>query len=194
MQMLCAVHGQTWNASQIGQSLGLSYHTVNSYLDFLEGAFLVRRLAPYSGNVGARLTKAPKVYWRDSGLLHAMLGVRSEDSLLSQPWVGASWEGFAIEQILGVFEQRGVRPGAFHLRTSDQREIDLVLDLGSKVWAVEVKLTSSPSPADLDRLDRHADLVKADRRILVSRTRSRVSNGRVTSCDLPSLVREISSM
>ena len=194
MQMLCAVHGQTWNASQIGQSLGLSYHTVNSYLDFLEGAFLVRRLPPYSGNVGARLSKAPKVYWRDSGLLHAMLGASTEESLLSQPWVGASWEGFAIEQVLGAFGQRGESPGAFHLRTSDQREIDLILDLGSNLWAVEVKLTSSPSPADLERLNRHADLVKADRRILVSRTRSPISNGRVTSCDLPGLVREISSL
>jgi len=69
-----------------------------------------------------------------------------------------------------------------------------VLDLGSRLWAVEVKLTSSPSPADLERLNRHADLVKADRRILVSRTRSPVSNGRVTSCDLPGLVREITDM
>ena len=194
MQMLAAVHGQTWNASQIGQSLGLSYHTVNTYLDFLEGAFLIRRLLPYSGNVGARLTKSPKVYWRDSGLLHSMLGATTETSLLSKPWVGVSWEGFAIEQILGLFEQRGLKPGAFHFRTSDQREIDLILDLGSRLWAIEVKLTSSPSPADLEKLNRHADLVKADRRFLVSRTRSTASNGRVTSCDLQNLAKEIAAL
>ena len=74
MRMLAALNAQTWNASQVGQSLGLSYHTVNSYLDFLEGAFLIRRLAPYASNFGARLTKSPKLYWRDSGLLHALLG------------------------------------------------------------------------------------------------------------------------
>lgn len=194
MQMLAAVHGQTWNASQIGQSLGLSYHTVNGYLAFLEGTFLIRRLPPYSANVGARLTKAPKVYWRDSGLLHALLRTDAEESLLAQPWVGASWEGFVIEQILGLFEQRGDKPGGFHFRTSDQREIDLVLDLGSRLWAVEIKLTSSPSPADFEKLNRHADLVKADRRFLISRTRSTVSNGRVTSCDLPTLAREIAAI
>ena len=191
MRMLAAVHGQAWNAVQLGQSLGLSYHTINGYLNFLEGAFLIRRLQPYSGNVGARLIKAPKVYWRDSGLLHALLGANTEESLLAQPWVGASWEGFVIEQILGLFEQRGDKPGAFHFRTSDQREIDLVLDFGSKLWAVEIKLTALPSPADFEKLNRHADLVKADRRFLISRTRSRVSNGRVTSCDLQSFAREI---
>ena len=191
MRMLAAVHGQAWNAVQLGQSLGLSYHTINGYLDFLEGAFLIRRLQPYSGNVGARLIKAPKVYWRDSGLLHALLGANTEESLLAQPWVGASWEGFVIEQILGLFEQRGDKPGAFHFRTSDQREIDLVLDFGSKLWAVEIKLTALPSPADFEKLNRHADLVKADRRFLISRMRSRVSNGRVTSCDLQSFARGI---
>ena len=148
-------------------------------------------MQPYSGNVGARLIKSPKVYWRDSGLLHALLGANTEESLLAQPWVGASWEGFVIEQILGLFEQRGDKPGAFHFRTSDQREIDLVLDFGSKLWAVEIKLTALPSPADFEKLNRHADLVKADRRFLISRTRSRVSNGRVTSCDLQGFAREI---
>ena len=194
MQMLAAVHGQAWNASQIGQSFGLSYHTINSYLDFLEGAFLIRRLPPFSGNVGSRLTKAPKVYWRDSGLLHALLGADSQEALLTRPWVGASWEGFAIEQILGLFEQRGLKPGAFHLRTSDQREIDLVLDFGSRLWAVEIKLTSSPSTADIEKLNRHADLVKADRRFLISRVRSKTSNRRVTSCDLPAFAEEIADI
>ena len=91
LQMLAAVHGQEWNASQVGKSLALSYHTVNSYLDYLEGAFLVRRLPAYRANIRKRLVKRPKVYWRDTGLLHALLNVSDQAALLSQPWVGASW-------------------------------------------------------------------------------------------------------
>lgn len=185
MRMLAALHGQVWNASQVGQSLGLSYHTVNSYLDFLAGAFLIRRLSPYAANFGSRLTKSPKVYWRDSGLLHSLLGGADDDSFLSQPWLGASWEGFVIEQVLGLFEQRGLAVGAYYLRTSDQREIDLVLELGSRLWAIEIKLTSSPGPSDMEKLNRHADLIKADKRILVSRTRQNTTNGRQISCSLP---------
>ena len=99
LHMISAVHGQVWNASALGQSLGLSYHTVNGYLDYLEGALLVRRLAPWSGNVRKRLVRSPKVYFRDSGLLHSLLGVSSRVDLLRHPAAGASWEGFAIEQL-----------------------------------------------------------------------------------------------
>ena len=81
LQMLAAWHGQTWNASRLGQSLGVSYHTINSYADYLEGAFLIRRLAPYHANIGKRLVKSPKVYWRDTGLLHALPGVTEPKSL-----------------------------------------------------------------------------------------------------------------
>ncbi len=102
LRMLAALHGQVWNASQVGQSLGLSYHTVNAYLDFLVGAFLIRRLPPYSGNIRKRLVKSPRVYWRDTGLLHALLNTPDDATLLGQPWVGASWEGFVIEQALGA--------------------------------------------------------------------------------------------
>ena len=194
MQMLAALNAQVWNASQVGQSLGLSYHTVNSYLDFLQGAYLIRRLPPYAANFGARLTKSPKVYWRDSGLLHSLLGASDDDSFLSQPWLGASWEAFVIEQILGLFEQRGLQAGAHYLRTSDQREIDLVLDLGSRLWAIEIKLTSAPGPGDMEKLNRHADLIKADRRILISRTRQNTSNGRQISCSLPWFARAVSEL
>ena len=90
LRMLAALHGQVWNASQVGQSLGLSYHTVNSYLDYLAGAFLIRRLPPYQSNIRKRLVKSPRIYWRDSGLLHALLNAPDERALLSQPWVGAS--------------------------------------------------------------------------------------------------------
>jgi hypothetical protein len=164
VRMLAAVHGQTWNASQLGKSLGLSYHTVDRYLDYLEGAFLVRRLPAYHGDLKKRLVKSPKVYWRDSGILHSLLNVNDRDSLLAQPWVGASWEGFVIEQILGHLAALGYHHGAYHLRTGDGHQIDLVLEVEGEVWAIETQLTASPSPADMGRLDRLADSIGATRR------------------------------
>src|SRR5262249_17407220 len=152
LRMLAAVHGQAWNASQLGQSLGLSYHTVNGRLDFLAGAFLVRRLQPFHANVSKRLTKSPKVYIRDTGLLHALLNVGTRDDLPAPRAVGASWGGFVIEQPLGA-GALGRRPfEPYFFRTSDGYEIDLVLDFGgAERWAVEIKLTSSPTPADWER-------------------------------------------
>ncbi len=184
LRMLAAVHAQPWNASQVGQSLGLSYHTVNSHLDYLVGAFLIRRLPPYHANLGKRLVKSPKVYWRDTGLLHAMLNVLNEDDLLGRPWAGLSWEGFVIEQVLGALQQAGRHCEAFFLRTSDQHEIDLVLDLGRHLWAIEVKLTAAPASEDLARLNKTADFIKADKRILVSQTTENVAHADQVSCNL----------
>ena len=90
LKMLAAVHGSAWNASQLGQSLGLDYKTVNSYVDYLAGAFLIRRLPSYQANIRKRLIKSPKVYWRDSGLMHALMNVADERTLMVQPWVGRS--------------------------------------------------------------------------------------------------------
>jgi predicted AAA+ superfamily ATPase len=194
LRMLAAGHGQVWNASQIGQSLGLSYHTVNHYLDYLVGAFLIRRLQPYQPNIRKRLVKSPKVYWRDSGLLHALHQVFDQRALLAQPWVGASWEGFVIEQVLGELTSRGRTFGAYHFRTSDQYELDLVLDFGRERWAVEVKLTSSPSPADLARLDRTADLIGAARRFLVSQTERSSGDERRGSCNLSGLLERLAGL
>lgn len=188
LRMLAAVHGQSWNASQIGKSLGLSYHTVNSYLDYLEGAFLIRRLPAYHANLKKRVVKSPKVYWRDSGLLHSVLHVSARSALLSQPWVGASWEGFVIDQVLGHLAAWGVPHDAYHLRTSDRYEIDLVLEMLGEVWAIEVKLTTSPSPADVNRLDHVADLIGATRRVLVSKTARPAGDGRRASTNLTSFL------
>lgn len=193
LRMLAAVHGQTWNASQVGQSMGLTYQTVNSYLDYLVGAFLIRRLSPYQANVRKRLVKSPKVYWRDSGLLHALLNVPDDDALLAQPWVGASWEGFVIEQIIGALAAAGRRFDAYYFRTSDQYELDLVLDLGKERWAVEIKLTTSPTTADMDRLNKTADLIAATRRFLVSQTSKTTGNGVRISCNLPWLIDHLRS-
>lgn len=182
--MLAAVHGQVWNASQIGQSLGLNYQTVNSYLDFLIGAFLVRRLPPWHGNARKRLVKSPKLYWRDSGLLHALLRAGDRHALLAQPWVGASWEGFVIEQILGALQAAGQPIEAFFFRTSDGHELDLVLERPAGRWAIEIKLTADPSPADIARLDKTADMIDAARRFLVSQTPRVIEGQRTVSCNL----------
>ncbi|HEU4580978.1 MAG TPA: ATP-binding protein [Polyangiaceae bacterium] len=192
-RMLAAVHGQLWNASRMGQSLGLNYQTVNSYLDYLVGAFLVRRLPPFHGKLKKRLVKAPKVYWRDSGLLHALMNVPDREALLLQPWVGASWEGFVIEQLLNTLSASGQHCEAFHLRTSDQYEIDLIVDLPRERWAIEVKLTTQPSSDDVMRLDKAADLVSADRRLLVSQVATSVQGERTASCNLPWLLEQASA-
>lgn len=184
LRMLAALHGGMWNASQLGASLGLSYQTVNSYADYLEGAFLIRRLPPFQANLRKRLVKSPKVYWRDSGLLHALLNVANERELLAQPWVGASWEGFVIEQVLGALQQADQSFEAYFFRTSDQHELDLVLDFGKSRWAVEIKLSSSPSSRDMSRLNQAADMIAADRRFLISETRQIVDDGSRVSCNL----------
>jgi len=191
LRMLAALQGQVWNASDVGRSLGLSYHTVNSYLDYLAGAFLIRRLPAYQINIRKRLVKSPKIYWRDSGLLHAIMNVPDQDALLAQPWVGSSWEGFVIEQALGELAARGHTFSAYHFRTSDRREIDLVLDFGAEQWAVEIKLSSAPTLQDMARLDGTADMIDATRRFLVSQTARSSGNERRISCNLETFLKHL---
>ena len=188
LHMLATVNGQPWNASALGQSLGLSYHTVNGYLDYLEGAYLVRRLAPWSGNLRKRLVKSPRVYLRDSGLLHALLRVGSSMELLRHPAAGASWEGFVIEQILGSLAASAVDTDAHFLRTSDGHEIDILLMLGGSRVAIEVKLSASVAPQDLSRLEQAADLVSADHRYVVCQTASPAASGTRGVLDLATAI------
>lgn len=188
MAMLAALHGQAWNASTVGQSMGLSYHTVNSYLDYLAGAFLIRRLQPYFANIGKRLVKSPKVYWRDSGLLHAQLGVTDRANLLNHPGVGASWEGFVIEQVLGALASQGRDFTPYYFRTSDRHELDLVLEVPGGLWAFEIKLTTSPSPSDMERLSKVADMIGAKRRFLVSQSGVVAGNDKTLACNLAHLL------
>jgi predicted AAA+ superfamily ATPase len=190
-RMVAAVHCQPWNASQVGGSLGLSYHTVNSYLDYLEGAFLIRRLPAHQANLRKRLVKRPKLSWRDTGLLHALLGAGDERALLGQPWVGASWEGYVIEQVIGQLTTTGARAEPSWFRTSDGYELDLVLDFGGELWAIEVKLTTSPGVGDLRRLDKTADFIGATRRFLVSQVADPTGDGRRVSTNLDGFLDEL---
>lgn len=176
-RMITAEQGAILNLSKLGQSLGLSYHTVESYLDYLEGTFLIRRLPPFEANLRKRLVKAPRIYWRDSGLLHASLRFPAEEDLFAQPWVGASWEGFVIEQILSVRQARGEFFDAYYFRTHDGFEADLVLDFGRRREVIEIKLTSGPSPEDLARLGKVTELIKGTRQVLLCRVAKSVTTG-----------------
>jgi len=183
--MLAASHGNIWNASQIGKSLGLSYHTVNSYLAYLEQTYLVRRLLPYHTNIKKRFVKSPKVYWRDSGLLHSLLHVHTADALLTQPWVGVSWESWIIEQILIFLNISGSSyEGPYYLRTNDGYEIDLILSLSGMTYAIEIKLSSSPGKGDRDRIEKTADMIGADRRVLISKIPGHVESKAFVSTNL----------
>ena len=192
-RMIASSHGSTWNASMIGKSMGVSYHTVNTYLDYLEQAFLIRRLAPYAANIRKRLVKSPKIYWRDSGLLHALLNVSRKEDLLAQPWVGASWEGWVIEQILTALNNRGVEFEAFFLRTSDGNELDLILMIRGTIWAVEVKLASTIDRRDVDRLNKTADMIGAHKRVMVSRTKQTLKGPNMIVADLRGALEALAS-
>lgn len=194
LRMLAALNGQQWNASELGRSMGINYQTASAYADYVEGAFLIRRLPPLHANIAKRLVKAPKLMFRDSGLLHALLGIGSEDALLSHPAVGASWESHVAEQCLGLLAALGVPHEAFHFRTSDGHELDLVLEVDRKRWAIEVKLTSDPSPHDMARLDKCAAMIGATRAFLVSRTRRDAGGGARVSCGLDRLLREVATL
>ena len=136
--MLAHTQGGLLNASQLARNLSLTSPTVASYIDLLSDLLLVRRLRPYHVNVGKRLTKSPKVYIRDSGLTHALLGLKSLDDLFGHPVVGASWEGFVIENLLNAAP---IDAKPYFYRTAAGAEIDLVLDLGGRkgLWAIEIK-------------------------------------------------------
>ena len=138
--MLAHYHGQTWNASELGRSMGLSDKTVRSYLDILSGTFMVRQLQPWFENLGKRQVKSPKVYLRDSGLLHSLLDIPDRHALLGHPKIGASWEGYVIEQLL-----QAVRPAqAYFWATHSGAEVDLVFLHQGKKYGVEVKFNEAP--------------------------------------------------
>jgi len=141
--MLGHYHGQQANLSNIAKSLDVSHTTIKTYLDILQDFFMVRQVQPWSGNTKKRLVKTPKIYLRDSGLLHNLMNIHTFDHLLGHPVVGASWEGFVVENILNSLSSSWT---ASYYRSSNQAEIDLVLEkTNQEVWAIEVKRSIAPS-------------------------------------------------
>lgn len=138
---MCAhYHGQLLNQSRLGQALGVSHTTIRSYLELLTGTFMLRLLPPLLPNLRKRLVKSPRLYVRDSGILHALLDIESHDDLLGHPVCGASWEGMVIENILTEFHDWR---GSF-FRTATGAEVDLVLEKGRRRIAVECKASAAP--------------------------------------------------
>ncbi len=152
--MLAHCNGAIWNASQLASSLGVSYHTVNRYVDILEQTFLIRKLPPYFANVKKRLVKSPKVYFRDTGLLHFFLGIHSASMLDVHPARGMSWEAFIMDQLVSAFRRVVVGSQAYFWRTAQGDEVDLLVDLGSRRVPFEVKLHSAPTAEDARGLRR----------------------------------------
>lgn len=138
--MLAHYHGQTWNGAELARSLGVSEPTVRRHLDALSDALVVRQLQPWHANIGKRQVRSPKVYVRDSGLLHRLLGIDDQHALLGHPKLGASWEGFVIEQLLAHAEAHD----AWFWGTHAGAEIDLVLQVGGQWVGVEVRRTDAP--------------------------------------------------
>ena len=138
--MVAHYHGQVWNAAELARALGSSEPTARHYLDILCGTYVVRRLQPWHTNLGKRELKAPKVYVRDTGLLHRLLGINTRKELLRHPKLGASWEGFALEQVLAIAGQ----DDSYYWATQNGAELDLLLFRRGKAWGVEFKVSDSP--------------------------------------------------
>lgn len=145
LTMLAHAQGSVCNLSELGASLGVNYHAVAHLLDIFQGIFLVRRLAPFFTNIRKRLVKSPKLYVRDTGLLHSLLGLRfTRQALLSHPKAGASFETFCLEQILGHARLADAGAEGFFFRTHSGQEVDLLLKLRGRLIPIEVKLGISP--------------------------------------------------
>jgi predicted AAA+ superfamily ATPase len=152
MGMLAHSHGGLLNASALGRSLGVTYHTVQHLLDLLEGYFLVRRLPPYHANLGKRLVKAPKIYLRDSGILHHLLGIGTKEQLFQSPARGNSFEGFMLEQLVARESLRNPGSRFFFFRTQTGIEVDLIVDRGQTRVGYEFKCAVSTDGKDVAHL------------------------------------------
>jgi len=184
--MLAHQQGGLLNVAQLARNLGVDTKTAGGYIDLLVDLLLVRRLQPWHANVGKRLVKSPKVYVRDSGIVHALLGIEDKDTLVSHPVLGASWEGFVVEQVLAAAPEGTV--GHFY-RTSAGAEVDLLLHLpDGELWAIEIKRSLSPRP---EKGFHHAcaDLSPARRFIVYPGDERYRLNAEVEAMPLPALAR-----
>lgn len=175
--MLAHAHGGLWNASALARSLDLNVHTVNHYLELLEGALVVRRLRPFHANLGKRLTKSPKVYIRDTGLLHRLAGLRGPRDLESWPGRGASWEGLILEEIVRRVALETPGAQAYFWRTQAGGEADLVLSSGQRRCIVEIKAGSAPGGRALKGLRQCLSDLAARRGFVVYRGQEKAQIG-----------------
>ncbi len=186
--MLSHNQGGVVNASQLARNLEVSSVTIGRYLDLMADLLLVRRLQPWTVNVGKRLVRAPKVYVRDSGITHALLNISGYNDLLGHPVVGSSWEGFVIENILSVAPASSL---PFYYRTADGAVIDLVMEFaGEEKWAIEIKRSSAPSLSKGFHIA--CDDIKADRQYVVYAGKDKFPMGNgVTAIPLWNLMQEL---
>ncbi|HEY6900667.1 MAG TPA: ATP-binding protein [Puia sp.] len=186
--MLAHNQGAVLNASQLARNLEVSSVTVGRYLDLMVDLLLVRRLQPWTFNVGKRLVRSPKVYIRDSGIAHALLNIDTYNNLLGHPVVGGSWEGFVIENILSVAPSR-VQP--FYYGTPGGAEIDLILEFSpTEKWAIEIKRSSSPSLSKGFHIA-CADIKPQRRYVVYSGKDQFTMNEDITAISLSGLMQEI---
>lgn len=140
LYMLAHVHGGILNVMDLARSMAVSQHTVEHYLDILEGAFIIRRLQPYFANIGKRLVKSPKLYIRDSGLLNYLAGLRAPAELELFPRRGSSWEGLVVEEVARLAALKYAKPGIYYWRTHGGAEADVIIEAGLEKTAIEIKL------------------------------------------------------
>ena len=140
--MICHYHGGIFNASELGNSLGISHHTAKNYLDIFEGTFMIRVLQPWYENLKKRQVKTPKIYFRDSGIYHALLGIENQEALLTNPKIGASWEGFALEQVICHFKAEPEE--CYFWASHSTAEIDLLIFKNGQRMGFEFKYTDTP--------------------------------------------------
>lgn len=141
--MLCHYHANIFNTSELGNSLSISYHTAKHYLDILEGTFMIRILQPWYENLKKRQVKTPKIFFRDSGIYHALLGLNNYEALSTHPKIGASWEGFALEQIIRYYKAEPEE--CYFWSSHNGAEIALLIFKNGKRLGFEIKYTNTPS-------------------------------------------------
>ncbi|MBM3860978.1 MAG: ATP-binding protein [Verrucomicrobia bacterium] len=189
--MLAHYHGQTWNASELARSLGADQKTARRYLDILVGAFVVRALPPWFENLGKRHVKAPKIYVRDTGLLHSLLNVITDHDLLAHPKLGASWEGFVVEQLLSLLPARQ----AYFWATHGGAELDLLVMLPGQRHGFEVKFADAPRPTKSMRIALD-DLKLAHLWVIYPGTERYTLDERITvvpASQIPALAKELTN-
>jgi uncharacterized protein len=186
--MLAHNQGSVLNAAHLARNLEVSGSTIGRYLDLMTDLLLVRRLKPWTINIGKRLVRSPKIYVRDSGITHALLNITTSNDLLGHPVVGGSWEGFVIENILSVIPAR-VQP--YYYRTPGGAEIDLILEFsGKEKWAIEIKRSSAPALSKGFHIA--CEDVKPERKYVVYAGKDRFSIGEgVIAIPLPELMQEL---